>query len=311
MTEETYWKSALKASFLLYLANVVIVAFLIGFFPELALDFMKNLNPQNLAAHLLTILFLFFVYSLLTIAGILVWGLFGKFYNKIPTSRTVTKAFIFNLVLSAMTYGARELMKTSPVFLSGLPDHLYFTSKILDIILWPIFFTILFNYFEKNTKSAELNKKILPASIGRRIVAFLIDFVLVAIVSNIILILAVTIYGACAFVSPQNPLLPNKLRFALEGFSTIFAVSFALAYWTYLEGKYGRTVGKKLVDIKVVKTNGAKATYWDAFFRNFTKSQPTTSLLFWIEAIILILGKSKQRFSDKIANTCVVRVKSK
>jgi len=309
MIEKTRWKSALKASFLLYLGSTVVVTFLAGFFPETVSVSLKNLNPPSLVFQLLSSLFLFFVCSILMVAETVVWALFGKFYNKIPTSRTITKVFIFNFVLSAITHGMRELMKTN-FALSVLPEPLYFASKILDVILWPIFFTILFNYFEKNTRAVELNKRIVSASIGRRVIAFIIDFVIVAVLSNSILMLAVIINGAWYFASPQNPFKPNELFVTLAAFSTIFGILLALAYWTSLEGKYGKTLGKRLMGITVVKIDGSKPTCWDALFRNFTKALPYASIFFYAETVLLVFGKDRQRFSDKIANTYVVRVKS-
>ncbi len=60
----------------------------------------------------------------------------------------------------------------------------------------------------------------------------------------------------------------------------------------------GRSIGKRIMKIKVVRKNSEKASVWRLIFRNIT-------IVIWpIEALLLLIGREK--IGDVIANTKVV-----
>jgi uncharacterized RDD family membrane protein YckC len=76
-------------------------------------------------------------------------------------------------------------------------------------------------------------------------------------------------------------------------------------YFTVTESIYGYTIGKKIVNLKVMKANGKKPGLQSAFLRNISK----------IHFLILLLDTlggfftskdNHQRYVDQIANTTVV-----
>jgi uncharacterized RDD family membrane protein YckC len=88
--------------------------------------------------------------------------------------------------------------------------------------------------------------------------------------------------------------------------TVIVALAVFLCYNFILEGRYGFTIGKRIMGLRVLKVDGTKIGYQDAFIRNFTKY---FEMFLAIDVLIMlmILRKEKQRGSDRIADTIVVR----
>ena len=77
-------------------------------------------------------------------------------------------------------------------------------------------------------------------------------------------------------------------------------------YYVWMLGKYGQTVGKMVMKIKVVKEDGSPISYSDALIRELTS---------YLSAVVLFLGflwviwdSKKQAWHDKIVKTIVVKV---
>ncbi|MEA3201208.1 MAG: hypothetical protein QOE90_2636 [Thermoplasmata archaeon] len=79
-----------------------------------------------------------------------------------------------------------------------------------------------------------------------------------------------------------------------------------LGYFTLTEAHDGRTLGKRALAIRVMRADGQPMTPRDALVRNLAKLQPFVLIL---DVIIMVLAfpKEKQRVSDRIADTIVVR----
>ena len=76
-------------------------------------------------------------------------------------------------------------------------------------------------------------------------------------------------------------------------------------YFTATESIYGYTVGKRLVNLKVAKSNGERPGLVNAFVRNISKIHFFV-LLFDTLAGFFISKDSHQRYIDQFANTTVV-----
>lgn len=133
----------------------------------------------------------------------------------------------------------------------------------------------------------------LPLSpIKKRIAAFLIDFaIMLAITTPIILV-------------PQL-LSITTLTYGL--FSTILFITVGLLwlYSTLLEGFNGQSIGKKIVGLKVVRTDGKKMSYDHAAVRNFGKILPLLPFDLLI-GMWRIKDCTFSRYFDKFAGTTVI-----
>jgi uncharacterized RDD family membrane protein YckC len=116
----------------------------------------------------------------------------------------------------------------------------------------------------------------------KRAIAAIIDTVLLTVVLSLIL--------------GENESLISSIIY--------FVVWFG--YFVFMVGKYGATIGKMVMKIKIVKENGKKVNYTDSFVRELTS---------YLSFIVLCLGylwviwdKRKQGWHDKIAKTVVVKV---
>ena len=133
------------------------------------------------------------------------------------------------------------------------------------------------------------------ASFRQRASAFLIDFAL---------ILAIT--SAIIFI-------PEALAFSIgdmaRTLSTVVFITVGLLwlYSTLLEGFNGQSLGKRIIGLKVVRTDGKKMSYDHAAVRNFGKVLPLLpfDLLFgW-----RIKNCEFMRYFDKFAGTTVINLR--
>lgn len=123
--------------------------------------------------------------------------------------------------------------------------------------------------------------------IGARIVAQIVDFV------------AILVLGFALGVG---------VGMALRSEAGVFIgfIGATLAYGTILEGAYGKTLGKMLMNIRVVDRNGDEIGYAKAFVRNIPAL--FGGWLTWIVGIAAIaISDRDQRLFDQLAETYVVR----
>jgi uncharacterized RDD family membrane protein YckC len=135
------------------------------------------------------------------------------------------------------------------------------------------------------------------ASFRNRAFAFLFDFGL---------ILAIT--AAIIF-------LPDILSVSTSGFfsnrvSSLLFITIGLLwlYSTLLEGFNGQSIGKRVIGLKVVRTDGKKMSYDHAAVRNFGKVLPLLPfdlLIGW-----RIKNSAFMRYFDKFAGTTVIDLRS-
>jgi uncharacterized RDD family membrane protein YckC len=102
-----------------------------------------------------------------------------------------------------------------------------------------------------------------------------------------------------------------------ENASAIFAVAGVVAFagfivWCWLTIKYvrgnGQSIAKKLLGIKVVRTDGSPAALGRIFWlRNFVNGLISIVPLYGLIDSLFIFGESRQCLHDKIADTIVIR----
>lgn len=93
---------------------------------------------------------------------------------------------------------------------------------------------------------------------------------------------------------------------ALQAIILVASAAAVLGYFTWLEGKEGRSLGKRALDLRVVRVDGQPMAPREALLRNLAKVVP---LLLLLDTLLMLLTspEQRQRVSDRLAGTIVVR----
>ncbi|WP_424245597.1 putative RDD family membrane protein YckC [Elusimicrobium posterum] len=120
----------------------------------------------------------------------------------------------------------------------------------------------------------------------RRIVAYIIDSLIVSIPVQIVAVILIKVTGLYVLANLFNLILAAALWY----------------YFFFMETKKnGQTIGKKLLGIKTVTTDGAPMTTKAAAIRSLWKT------LLSIESISIFFTKEKKTFHDIQAKTDIVK----
>ncbi len=134
------------------------------------------------------------------------------------------------------------------------------------------------------------------SSFAKRASAFLIDFALIFAIT-----LAITLLPQLLSIS--------EISIGAEVSTIIFITTGLLwVYSTLLEGFNGQSIGKRVIGLKVVRTDGKKMSYDHAAVRNFGKVLPLLPfdlLIGWS-----IKNQAFMRYFDKFAGTTVIDLRS-
>lgn len=139
--------------------------------------------------------------------------------------------------------------------------------------------------------------------VGARVAAQIIDMILMFIAFSIVLFVFALIGGAASATSGSD-----AVANIFTGFGFLTAAVIFLGYSFFLEAFWdGRTVGKRVVGIKVVKEDGAPIDIGSAFVRNI----PAIVSLAWLSYLVALLSMAasdkRQRVFDRLAGTVVIR----
>jgi uncharacterized RDD family membrane protein YckC len=100
---------------------------------------------------------------------------------------------------------------------------------------------------------------------------------------------------ALSFISGQSEsLIASAIYFILW-----------FGYFVWMVGKFGATIGKMAMKIKIVKENGEKVNYSDAFIRELASY--LSFIVFFLGYLWVIWDSKKQSWHDKIAKTIVIK----
>ena len=141
---------------------------------------------------------------------------------------------------------------------------------------------------------SSISSKIVLAKWTDRFLAWLIDFIIVSIISTSIIFASFgTIdYEKDAILAESTQYIPTSLLF--------------FAYWTVLEYKTGQTIGKKILNLKVTNISGNKPSLKGIIIGSFGKAflLPIDVVLGWI-----LTNEKRQRVFNKLGDTLVVKIK--
>jgi uncharacterized RDD family membrane protein YckC len=133
-----------------------------------------------------------------------------------------------------------------------------------------------------------------------RIVAFIIDNILVSIAALIVTF----VFGAIGVASGSE--LFGTLIF-LVLLPMLFVIQFG--YFIYLEGDRGQTLGKQMMGIVVVKEDGSPIDFGEAAIRNLLRIIDQLGIIipYLVGLILMLVSDRKQRLGDMVADTVVVK----
>ncbi len=106
-----------------------------------------------------------------------------------------------------------------------------------------------------------------PAGIGLRIGGYLIDSIGLALIDFIIRAVVTVAFFAATEATNGLPFLRTGVGFGGRVLLGLVGVAITLAYFGFMEANNGQTIGKKLVNIRAVKTDGTSLELGDAVKR--------------------------------------------
>jgi uncharacterized RDD family membrane protein YckC len=143
------------------------------------------------------------------------------------------------------------------------------------------------------------------AGFWRRSVAFFIDIMVLGLLALVPTVLGVVFSN----LVPQHP--QSALDYVLGGLLILLVLACILAvlglvllYFPLLEGRFGQTIGKRLLRMTVRREDGLPVGYKEAFLRRI--SYYLEILPF--DALVIPFTARKQRAFDMVARTVVVRL---
>jgi uncharacterized RDD family membrane protein YckC len=145
------------------------------------------------------------------------------------------------------------------------------------------------------------------AGFWRRLVAYVIDGVIINIIFGVLLMTVFFALFMDAMSGDSTVMFSAMMRGESLSFLGLVVFSFyivlLISYFTYFHGINGRTPGKMLLGLQVVSVDGTPVSFGIAFLRSVGY---LVSAIFYIGFIWAAFDRKKQGWHDKIAATVVV-----
>ena len=139
------------------------------------------------------------------------------------------------------------------------------------------------------------SSKIILAKWKDRFFAWLVDFVIISLISSSTFFLSFLYldYNFENFITNDGMYIPTSVMF--------------LSYWIILEYKTGQTIGKKMFNLKVTNSQGGKPSLIGVVISSFGKS-----FILPIDMILgfIITNDKRQRIFNRMGNTIVIKIKN-
>lgn len=81
----------------------------------------------------------------------------------------------------------------------------------------------------------------------------------------------------------------------------------SVGYHTVLEWRYGKTIGKRLVNIEVRSDDGSSPTFGAALVRNLLRFVDFLPTLYALGIVLAVLSDRNKRLGDRLGGTVVVQ----
>lgn len=96
-------------------------------------------------------------------------------------------------------------------------------------------------------------------------------------------------------------------RFALEGIAFYLTMLLSFAYYVYFESTGGATIGKMIIGLKVVKTDGSPCDARAAAIRTISRLIDGLPFAYLLGVMMIWMLPENQRIGDRLAGTLVIR----
>ena len=137
------------------------------------------------------------------------------------------------------------------------------------------------------------SSKIILAKWKDRFFAWVVDFVIISILSTSIFFLTFLYlnHNFEDFVTNDGMYIPTSVMF--------------FSYWIILEYKTGQTIGKKMFNLKITNNLGKKPSLLGVILSSFGKSfiLPIDIIFGWI-----LTNEKRQRIFNKLGNTLIIKI---
>jgi len=133
---------------------------------------------------------------------------------------------------------------------------------------------------------------------GRRIVAALIDFIPL-----------ISLFAVMAVFFGDTTSGDGQFRVGLSGGPFILYLALSLAYYLVLEALTGRTAGKMIMGLKVVRLDGEPYGLAACLIRNILRVVDGLPVFYLVGLIFVAVTGKKQRLGDLAAGTVVVQAR--
>ena len=154
-------------------------------------------------------------------------------------------------------------------------------------------------FFQKLKEGAVMPDELRVAGFWIRFGAFFIDNILLQVISSSInLSLGVPLFGTEPNEAPD---------FAMIAVGTLLGFAIAVTYETWMVGKFGATLGKMALGLRVVQSDGSPLTYMRAFGRYWAKI--LSGIACYIGYIMVAFDDQKRGLHDRICETRVIRTR--
>jgi uncharacterized RDD family membrane protein YckC len=141
------------------------------------------------------------------------------------------------------------------------------------------------------------------ASFWRRLVAFAVDLGVIMLTSGVFSVLFVWASNRI----PRHPLgweyLMGAILISFCGGCILAMSGIILLYFPILEGRFGQTLGKKLLGLRVLREDGLPINYKEAFLRRISYYFEVLP----VDALFIPFTSRRQRAFDIVARTVVIR----
>ncbi len=144
--------------------------------------------------------------------------------------------------------------------------------------------------------NSNIDSKIIIAKWTDRFFAWLIDFVIVSMISTLIIFAS---FGTLDYEFIDNGFWAESMQYIPT--SILFFV-----YWIIFEYKTSQTIGKKILNLKVTTMCGDKPNLQGIIISSFGKSflLPIDIMLGWF-----LTNKNRQRIFNKLGGTIIIKIK--
>ena len=188
-------------------------------------------------------------------------------------------------------------------------QQLYDIYAKLDNEREPLEAEEIFKEIRKKEKATTFQVDIKGATRGLRLLAFMIDTAIVWIISTFVIRFG---YGAFFTLNLRRLVMGDQEY--IKALFLVVILSSCLIYLIlngYLLYKYGQTIGKKIIGIKITDLKGKIPSLTKTYLIRFLLpslicSMPVIGVLLWFTDVLFIFGKSKRCLHDYIAETKVM-----